>query len=230
MKQYITLLLSAILLFSCQEKKEDIKPIIDYSNSTVVDSIMKGTPYSTDTIFLGLRLGMTKAEYKNHLESLKKEDNKLTFSSSNKISTMAGTFDLGAGYVYTTSISNEKDGKKLIGTGKYILEPIYGNENTLVQLNIVPRERWDNDSSSPHWLLDRIKKEYSTSLDPLLMEQLNNYEILNSYRFSGKKNNTIVYENLLTISYASEKILLDTLLLNQIKQQVVEESKEDIKI
>ncbi len=230
MKQYITLLLSAILLFSCQEKKEDIKPIIDYSNSTVVDSIMKSTPYSTDTIFLGLHLGMTKAEYKNHLESLKKEDNKLTFSPSNKISNMAGTFDLGAGYIYTTSISDEKDGKKLIGTGKYILEPIYGNENTLVQLNIVPIERWDNDSDSPKWLLNRIKKEYSTSIDENLKQQLSNYEIMSSYDFVGKKNNTIVYERSIVISYTSEKILLDTLLLNQIKQQVVEESKEDIKI
>jgi hypothetical protein len=65
-------------MFGCQNSNEKntksgfSAPPIDYKNIEVLDSIIKSTPNSSDTIFLGFVLGSTKSEYETQIRKLKK--------------------------------------------------------------------------------------------------------------------------------------------------------------
>jgi hypothetical protein len=67
-------------IFGCQNssekntKSEFKDTLIDYYNIEVLDSIIKSTPNSSDTIFLGFILGTTKSEYDAQIRKLKKMD------------------------------------------------------------------------------------------------------------------------------------------------------------
>jgi len=143
------LLLFSVILFESCENSRNKNPVkvqsIDYSKKTVLDSLIKATPHSNDTLFLGFTIGMTKSEYENHIQKLRNQGKTVSYSTSNRISNMAGTFELGAGYTFKTSISTENSGKTLTGEGQYILEPVYNQIGNLMQLNILPIEKWNGD-------------------------------------------------------------------------------------
>jgi hypothetical protein len=145
------------ILLSCEnnnKRKTEFKKSLDYSNQSVLDSVMKATPHSKEKMFLGFTIGMTKNDYKNHITDLKKEGKTFSHSNSNRISNVAGTFDLGSGYTFKTNITSDVGDKKLTGDGQYFLEPVYNQEEKLMKLNIVPIEKWNGDYGydKPKWL------------------------------------------------------------------------------
>lgn len=227
----VTILSFALFLLSCensQKSKSNQTQKIDYSNKTVLDSLIKTTAQSNDTIFLGFKIGMTKSEYKNQIEKLKKEDKTITFSKSNRISTIAGTFDLGEGYTFKTSISSEKNGKTLTGNGQYFLEPVYNQNGNLMQLNIVPIEKWDNEYDSPKWLENRVKQNSDDFTDNDLKQALIDNKFISNYDFIRKKGNVVIYDGTLTITYIDLKTLLLELLIKETEKDIIKEKNSEI--
>jgi len=237
--KFLFLPIFIFVLLSCENNQksalkqtqstEEIQEI-DYSNKTVLDSLIQFTSQSNDTIFLGFRIGMTKSDYKNHIEQLRKEDKTITFSESNRISTIAGTLDLGEGYTFETSITSENSGKTLTGNGQYFLEPVYNNSGFLMQLNIVPIENWDSESSlnKPKWLETRIKENSEGFTDENLRKALIDNNFIRGYNFLRKKGNIIIYDGTLTISYIDLKTLLIELLIKEKEKEIIKEKNSKI--
>ncbi|AEH01882.1 hypothetical protein [Lacinutrix sp. 5H-3-7-4] len=222
------------ILTSCENsrrKHNTGKQTIEYSNKTVLDSLIKTTPHSTDTLFLGFTIGMTKADYKKHVHKLRNEGKTVSYSSSNRISNMAGTFELGAGYTFKTSISTEKDGKTLTGNGQYFLEPVYNRNGNLMQLNILPIEKWDGDYgfSKPNWLETKVKENSERLQDQDLKQALIDNEFIDKYDFVRQKDNLVIYETTLTVNYIDLKTLLLELLIKETEKEIIKEDNEDIK-
>lgn len=222
-------------LTSCENSRRSKRSskiqIIDYSNKTVLDSLIKTTPHSLDTLFLGFRIGMTKSEYKKRVHKLRKEGRTLSYSSSNGFSSIAGEFELGAGYTFKTSISTEKGGKTLTGNGQYFLEPVYNNKGNLMKLNILPIENWvgDNPYSKPNWLKSKIVENSKKLKDEQLRQALIDNEIIDEYHFVRQKGSLVIYETPLTINYIDFKTLLLELLLKELEKEIIKKENEDIK-
>ena len=221
------------ILLSCDNnnrRKTKFIKSVDYSNKTVLDSLIKATPHSKEKIFLGFTIGMTKSEYKNHIAELRKEDKSITYSNSNRISTVAGTFDLGSGYTFNTNITANVRNKKLTGAGKYFLEPVYNQEQKLMKLNIVPIEKWNGDYgfNKPKWLENNVIENSKPFKNDDLKKVLIGNEFISSYDFIRQKNNLIIYETSLTIEYTDLKTLLAELLIKQVEKEIIEEENNDI--
>lgn len=226
--------ISVSILISCEDsKKEDtlITSKIDYSDKSVLDSLIRITPHSEDTLFLGFTIGMNKTDYKNHIQKLRSEGKTIDFSNSNKISTIAGTFDIGPSYTFKTSIATEYSDKTLTGEGKYLLEPVYNKKGSLMKLNILPIEGWNGDYGyhKPNWLENKI----TANSEPLSNENLKSALIENDFidknNFVRQKGNLIIYETSMTINYIDLKTLLLELLIAEMEKEIIEEENEDIK-
>lgn len=226
------LILASIILFSCQEKKKiKAEKKIDYSNKSVLDSLIQNTTYSKDTLFLGFQIGMNKNEYKDHIHQLRKEGKQIDYSSSNKITNMAGTFDLGAGYKFKTSITDEIDGKTYKGQGTYFLNPIYNNSGELSQLTILPIEKFQGDYSTfdvPKWLEKKIIENSQPLSDEELKKILIENDFIDKYDFVREKENIIIYENTLTINYIDLKTLYAEILIKKTEKEIIKENNEDV--
>ena len=229
-------LLSSVLLFeSCnnpRNKKSGEKEGINYSNRTVLDSLIKVTPLSKDTLFLGFTIGMTKDGYKNHIHRLRKEGKVISYSQSNKYSNLVGgTFELGAGYTFKTKISAEKQDKKLTGEGEYFLEPIYNNNGNLMQLNILPIEKWNEDYGfgKPSWLEMKIRENSKQFKNKKLKQTLIDNEFINKYDFIRQKGSLVIYKTDIILRYIDFKRLLLELLNKQKKKAAIKENNENIK-
>jgi hypothetical protein len=223
-----------VQFFSCDDSKNDknIKgKSIDYSNKTVLDSLIKATPYSNDTLFLGFVIGMTKVEYKNHIQKLSQEGKSVSYSKSNRFSSMAGIFELGEGYTFETSISAEVSGKALVGEGKYFLEPVYNQSGNLMQLNILSIEKWNlgNGFDKPNWLHAKVIENSERFEDEGLKAALINNDIIREIDFIRRKGNLIIYETILGVSYVDLKTLLAQLLIKETKKEIINENNKDIK-
>ena len=234
MKRNITILLSLVILISCKQSTNIAdKKIIDYSNKTVLDSLIKSTSQSKDTLFLGFIIGMSKTNFKNHIEKIRKEGKTITFSKSNRYSSIAGAFDLGAGYTFATSISAEYAGKTITGLGKYFIEPVYNKNGELSQLNILPTEDWSNSGSSidePNWLKNRIQEKYEESTNESLKKALIDNEIISEYNKLWQKGNLIIYETGMTVNYVDLKTQLVELLVKEIEKEIIKKGNKDVKI
>lgn len=133
MKQNLLLLfLFSILFQSCDSSKKHEEIALDYSSKHILDSLIKSTPISNDTLFLGFRMGMNNIEFQNQIQKLIDEGKTLSYSKSNKVSTVAGNFDFGEGYTFITNISSEISDKTITGNGKYYLEPVSSPKNSTV--------------------------------------------------------------------------------------------------
>lgn len=214
-----------------QTKQNAKKQTIDYSNKTILDSLIKTTPHSTDTLFLGFTIGMNKSEYKNHIDILRKEGKTIDFSNSNRVSTFAGNFDLGPGYTFITSISTDKSGKTITGEGKYFLEPVYNKNGDLMKLNIVPIEIWNGDYGidKPKWLENKIFENSEPVRDISLKQALIDNEFIDNSDFVRQKGNLIIYETTLTINYIDLKTLLLEFLIKETEKEIIKEENDDIK-
>ncbi|UOX32515.1 hypothetical protein LXD69_10675 [Flavobacterium sediminilitoris] len=234
MKKVTEVLLSLILLISCKQSSNlSIKKSINYSNKTILDSLIKSTSQSNDTIFLGFTIGMSKSDFKIQIDKIKSEGKTITFSKSNRFTSIAGKFDLGAGYTFKTSISDESEGKTITGEGKYFIEPIYNKNGKLSQLNILPFEDWNDSDYSidkPNWLKDKIEEKYEESTNENLKKALVNTGIISDYNTVWQKGNLIIFETSLTVNYIDLKTLLVELLVKELEKEVIKEENKDVKI
>lgn len=233
MKEIITLSLSFFILTSCNQSKNITeKKSINYSDKTVLDSLIKTTSESKDTLFLGFTLGMSKTDFKKHIEQTRKQGKTITFSNSNRYSSIEGTFDLGAGYTFETSISAEDSGKTITGIGKYFIEPIYNKYGVLSQLNILLSEDWNNESYSinkPNWLKDKIQGKYEELAEEDLKKALVDNEIISEYNNVWRKGNLIIYETNITVNYIDLKTLYVEFLVKELEKEIIKKENKEIK-
>jgi hypothetical protein len=234
MKKIITFLLFSFILTSCQQSKNvAMKKSIDYSNKTVLDSLIKTTSQSNDTLFLGFVFGMTKTDFIKHIDKIRKEGKTITFSNSNRYSTIVGSFDLGAGYTFETSISADDYGKTITGLGKYFIEPIYNKSGVLAQLKVLPIEDWNIDSYSsdePNWLKNKIQEKYEELLDEALRKALVDNEIISEYNTVWRKGNLLIYETDMTFNYIDLKTLFVEFLNKELEKEIINKDSKDIKV
>lgn len=234
MRNIITILLFFILLSSCKQSTNiPVKKNLDYANKTVLDSLIKSTSQSKDTLFLGFMIGMKKSDFKKQIEKIKSEGKTITFSNSNAYTSIAGEFDLGAGYTFETSISAESEEKTITGQGRYFIEPIYNKNGELSQLNILASEDWNNSGYSIdklNWLKDKIEEKYEESTNESLKKALVDNGIISDYNKVWQKGNLIIYETILTFNYVDLKALLVELLVKELEKEVVKKENKDVKI
>lgn len=217
MKKYFLLIILGIIsvLISCEnndKRKAQVNKSVDYSDKSVLDSIINATPHSKEEMFLGFTIGMTKEDYKEHIAALIEAGKKISYSKSNRISSIAGNFDLGAAYSFKTDISSNSNGTKLTGEGQYLLEPIYNKEDKLIKLNILPMEEWNGDygQNKPKWLGKNILENSRSFDNKALIKILMEKDLISDYNIR-EKNNLIIYENMLLIQYTDLKTLLTEL-------------------
>jgi hypothetical protein len=233
-KILFTLIATIVIFASCgnsMNKKVLKKQSIDYSDKTILDSLIKTTPHSQDTMFLGFTIGLTKTDFKNQIEKLRNEGKTVTYSKSNSISTETGLFDLGSGYTFKTSISTEKSGKTFTGEGTYFLEPVYNKNGRLMKLNIVPIEKWYEDYSfeKPNWLETKVKENSEKIKNENLKQALIDNKFIGKYGFVRQKGNLVIYKTTLTINYIDLKTLLLELLIKETEKEIIKEETENIK-
>lgn len=223
-----------LFLISCNnDRPSEIKnaPIIDYSNRSALDSLIRETSFSNDTIFLGFRIGMSKKDYQIHIKTLIEDGLKISYSNSNVFSTIAGQFDLGSGYTFKTDISTEKAGKSFTGKGEYFLEPHFNHEDKLYQLNVLPVEIWVNksDTESPNWLEKNVFNNSKAIEDANLKKALLDYKVLSADYFIRQKGNVIIYKTSVTVNYIDFKTLFIN--LNNVinKKELIQKSTNTIK-
>lgn len=227
--------LSLILfLISCDNGRfSEIKnaPIIDFTNSSVLDSLIRKTSFSNDTIFLGFRIGMSKKDYQTQIKTLIEDGLIISYSNSNVFSTIVGQFDVGPGYTFKTDISIEKAGKNFTGKGEYFLEPHFNNDDKLYQLNVLPLEIWVNksDTESPNWLEKNVFNNSIAIKDANLKKTLIDYKVLDTDYFIRQKGNVIIYKTSVTVNYIDLKTLLIN--LNNVinKKELIQKSTNKIK-
>jgi len=237
MKKQLFIALILIELFSSCDTiiRDKTQPApINYSDKNVLDSLIKIIPYSTDTVFLGFWMGMTKNDYKNHITQLRSEGKTITYSSSNRFSSaLVGEFNLGAGYTFKTNISIKLSvsDKTFTGEGKYFIEPIYNETGNLVMLNILPIEKWDGDTgfNTPNWLETKINQSSKRLSDNALKQYLIDNEIIDSNDLIREKGNVIIYSSTLTISYVDLKTQLIEMFTKEIEKEIIEKETKDIK-
>ncbi len=233
-KHVLSTIITIGLFTACTNSDSTEKAIIkkiDYSNQFVIDSLIKVIPYSNDTMFLGFTAGMTLSDYQQHIQTLKNNGKVITFKSSNVVSTIAGSIDVGAGYTFSTKISSEKSGKPIAGKGDYFLEPHFNKKGNLISLYILPIEKWDSyyGGSSPNWLKDNISDNSNELCDKDLWRALIDNSIVDGQGFVRQKGGLVIYESNLTINYIDLKSLLIELLEKITEKEAVNDTIKNIK-
>lgn len=211
------------------DKTTTRKDTINYTNERSLVKLIDSTKPANDTIFLGFRIGMTKSQFKNHIKKLRNEGKSITYSSSNVFSNPFGSFDLGPGYTFKTSISINASGKTITGTGNYFLETGFNKLGKLTQLNILAIEDWDSGINNPQWLESKVIENSDKLNDDKLRQALIDNDILDEYDFIRRKGNVVIYENSLTINYIDYRSLLLELLIKLKEKEIIREKNKDIK-
>ena len=233
-RQLISIITTLGLITGCGNSgnpKTVITKQLDYTNKFVIDSLIKATPYSKYTMFLGFTTGMKLNDYKKHIQQLKNQGYSITFNTSNLVSTIAGTIDVGAGYTFTSNISAEKSGKTITGTGNYFLEPDFNKKGNLISLNILPIEKWDsgNGFDNPNWFKNKVFENSIELSDKNLWNALIDNTIVDKQNFVRTKGNLVIYESTLTVSYIDLKSLLTELLIKVTEKEITEEKSKGIR-
>jgi len=229
-----TLFFSILIVVSCKKtnSKEVSKPkIVDYTEQKVLVDIIKETPYSKDTLFLGFTIGMTKSEFQKHLKKLRNEGKKIRFSDSNIITTFAEKIELGAGYVFETNISTESGNKSFTGRGQYVIQTIYNGDNKLMGLNVLPIEKWEGvyGMDEPNWFKSKVIENSEAFKNGNLMRAMLKKEIINEGDLIRQKNNLVIYSDAFTTHYIDLKTLLTELLIKETEKKIIKEKNKDIK-
>ncbi|HWS60807.1 MAG TPA: hypothetical protein VN182_07745, partial [Flavobacterium sp.] len=212
-----TLFMSLLIVIACNKPNSQNvskQKSIDYSNQKDLVELIKATPNSKDTLFLGFTTGMTKSEFKKHIQKLRKEGKTIDFSDSNRASLMGNTIELGAGYIFKTSLSIEKSKETLRGKGQYILQPTY-NDGKLAVLNITIFEDWENTYNEPNWLENKVIENSEEYQNAALTQVLIKNKMVDENDNIRKKNNLIIQVGTLNIKYMDKKTLLTELLIKQ---------------
>ena len=232
----VHLFFSISILISCKNPnhKEVSKPkSIDYTDQKVLVDIIKETPYSRDTLFLGFAIGMTKSEFKKQLKKLRSEGKKIKFSDSNIISTFGGKIEIGEGYIFETSISTEWGNKTFTGRGEYILQTKYNGDNKLIELTVLPIENWNEDYGmeidKPKWFKNKVIENSETFKNGGLMRAMLKKEIIREGQLIRQKDNLVIYDDDFSIHYLDLKTLLKELLIKETEKKIIKENNKNIK-
>lgn len=228
--KFTFLLVSVILVTSCVSTNQSKSVVtIDYTDIGTLDSLIRTIPQSTDTLFLGFNIGMTKAQYKNQIHKLRNEGKNISYSNSNIITALGRKMELGAGYTFNTKISTKVNDEIHTGNGEYFLDPIYNNNGELVELDILPFEEWDkyiygNDSK---WLESKIKNSSKELKDKTLERALLDYGMTQSISFVHRKENLLIYDYGWTINYIDINAVYVRFRAKLIEQQkIIKESNK----
>lgn len=233
-KLFLIFTITIGIFASCKNssnKNNPNKQSIDYSNKTILDSLIKTTPYSNDTVFLGFTIGMTKSQYKNHIHKLRNEGKTITYSHSNRISLLGNSIEVGPGYTFRTKISIEESDETLTGLGKYFLEPIYDNNDRLMQLNILSMEEWNEGYVGlyePSWFENRVRENSVKFNNKSLKKALIDYNMINENDFIRQKDSLVIFGSTVT-SYVDRKFLLEELLNKIAERKSIKNKNEDVK-
>ena len=219
MKQIGILFFISIILLSCNKSIKPPEEYLDYSDKNILDSLIKATPSSLDTLFLGFRMGMTKKEYKNHVIKLIKEGRDLSSNKTIMLSYLGTRYSFGPGNEFITEISNYSS----TGKGEYFIAPKY-NENKLVQLNV--RVSYE---SIKGWYEEKLRENSVYLSDKNLIEALKKHNITYGGDITRQKGKVIIYENIFSINYIDLKTLFIRLLYEENKKEIIQKKSNDIK-
>lgn len=152
---------------------------IDFYNKVAVDSLVKNTTQSNDTIFLGVVMGMTEKEYKNHMSELIEERIGLEYMKD-KESPFGEMIHRDDTYLLRTDIFLEE--KQLKGRGVYLLYPDFNKEDRLRSLTVLSKEYYEDQQyhNNSAWLLENIKKK-SKSFGEVGLQGLEDYLVNETY-------------------------------------------------
>lgn len=218
--------LNSSLFISCNDDKGNT---IDYSDIKILDSLIRVTSISKDTLFLGFRMNMNKNEYDEHISKLV-DKKTLTYSKSNEIHFFNQKIDLGAGYSYNTKISLDNyDGKTIAGYGKYVLSPIFNEDENLIQFDIIIKsEIWDEYNGGDGWLETNIKKNYPSMGDNNLKKAFIDNDIIDRTDFILQKDNLVIYETESSIRYTNLKRMFLLLFMEVAEKDIIKEETKDV--
>jgi hypothetical protein len=256
-KKYFTYFILSLLIFSCSNNsKNGIDPItnndldskdiankVDIKETTNVDTlnhdnkysdlnylnkIISQTKYSTDTIFLGFRMGMTKKEFIEHGLKLKEEGIDINFLKRKVFKESSkGTISITSIYenvfIYKKSIEQNVKENKYFGKGVYYIIPTFSNNSKIVEYNINYLENYDSSHiKGLNWIENEITKKTNKNNDLALWEQINVLKItyLNTFEYFRKRNNILIDVNSKFISFYDKKTLL-----NEIRDKLIENQK-----
>lgn len=195
-----------------------------YSDLNYLNKIISQTKYSTDTIFLGFRMGMTKAEFYEHFLKLKEDSYNIQFIKFEEIA-LTSTFSVEAeNFIkFKKNFTLNIDKKRINGNGTYYLIPKYDKNLHVRHYEIVSNEKYDskNNSYDKEWIKSEIFKISTICKDTNLKAFLYNkgcYAI-NYHSFFREKNNCILFTNVSSIEFVDKKTALieirNTLIENQ---------------
>lgn len=224
-KSFAILLILSTLIFSCNKAKRTSEKFVDYSNKNVLDSLIKNTPSSIDTLFLGFRMGMTKIEYKKHLKNLRKEGKNISTDKTIIVSFLNKRFELGPGNTFTTEISDNSS----TGKGEYFIVPYYDNNNKLIQLNVRISDEYISGTYKPEWFKNKLRENSKILSNKNLKRALINHQIIKNSDFLRQKGNTIIYETYLSINYIDLRTLLIKLVYKETEKELIRKKSNDIK-
>lgn len=192
MKKQIIISLSLILVVLSSCEKSNYKKWtnngsnknIDYANKIVLDSLIKTIDSSSDTIFLGFTIGMTKEEYKIHINKLVEEGKKITYSNKNSFnSNLIGNFELGEDYTFLTEFTKNRGNEIMSGNGEYFLKPLYDVKGKLMDLHILVNENYNKTSNTSlsfgdPWIETKIRENSDEVPDEKLIKFLKRIRLL----------------------------------------------------
>lgn len=220
--------------FGCNDKnfKNDSKDLtIDYSNPSVLDSLINVRPIPEDTVFLGFRIGMSKDAFTKHIQELKNQNKTISFLKSANLTTVVGRIELGNGYAFTTPISTEQSGKTITGIGQYFLSPEFSKNGTLISLGIYPTEDWDGISSATNqtWIRKNIRENSTRVTDQKLLDILLSKEVISTADFVRQKGNLLIYSEAFAIYYKPMQTIFLKIKTKNTKDSLIRRSNKDIK-
>ncbi|MFT6203769.1 MAG: hypothetical protein ACI9V1_000858 [Spirosomataceae bacterium] len=230
----ILFLLFATLFSSCKYTRdnwyEESQRTLDYENKAVLDSLIKATPISKDTLFLGFTIGMSESDYENHIQKIRNEGKLISFADSNSFTTTYGRTDFGSGYTFTTNISTEVLDKTVTGEGQYFLKPVYNQNGELMKLTIFPVEKWNKKYAyeTPNWLETNVEDNSVDFGNEALEKALIDNKFLGKFDYIRKKGNLIIYRDTSTVNYMELKTVLIDLVDKKAERDRIRKQNKDI--
>lgn len=223
--------------FKGSKNVEPLKRDNKYSDLNYLNNIISQTKHSTDTIFLGFRMGMTKTEFINHIKKLINKGKYINYLTT-KVFTIHNKTNPNCSdntfysiesdfYMYEripSLLGDSSQCQEYREEGIFYFKPVFNKESFLVGFKINYNNDYDvtHISKSYNWLLCEISQNSSLSNDHALFKQAELYSIIsmNSDSFMRENNNVLVYENSIFIEYIDKKTLL-----NEIRKKLIENQK-----
>lgn len=208
--------------FKGSKNVEPLKRDNKYSDLNYLNNIISQTKHSTDTFFLGFRMGMTKNEYIEHGLKLKEEGIDINFLKRKDFGTRLNTMIFENVFILMKNIEVNIKETNYFGKGVYYIIPFFNKNFKIIEYNIEYMEYFDSTHiNGLNWLEKDVTKNSYKNNDLALWEQINvsNITYLNSYEYFRKRNNMIINLHPKFIYFYDKKSLLikirDKLIENQ---------------